>query len=113
MEIESGRTDCDKIETAENIKFFRLGGVFRNPMVNLSCHMASEIMLDALLVIRLTMLSFEECDCLGKPPLNIEYVILVWFIARIFTEVCLFVIIYLSMYLHGISFQAIKINPPS
>ena len=58
-------------------------------MINLSCQMASEITLDVLLLIRLVMLSYEDCDCLGTPPMTIEYVILIWFIARIFTEVCI------------------------
>ena len=71
--------------------FYRLGQIFKNPMVNLSCQMASEVTLDVLLVFRLAILSYEECDCLGTPPMTIEYVMLVWFIARIFTEVCMVV----------------------
>lgn len=50
----------------------------QNPMINLSCHMMSEIVFVALVFIRLILLSFENCDCLGTKPSELEIVILLW-----------------------------------
>lgn len=56
-------------------------------MVNLSCHIVSDITFLILMIIRLILKSTENLDCLGTPPNGLEVVILSWVFARIVNEV--------------------------
>uniref|UniRef100_H2Y0I7 Ion transport domain-containing protein n=1 Tax=Ciona intestinalis TaxID=7719 RepID=H2Y0I7_CIOIN len=58
------------------------GRLLRNPMVNLSCHIASEISFLLLMIIRLILLTNAKCDCLGQKPGAVDYIVFVWVIAK-------------------------------
>ncbi|CAK8689185.1 unnamed protein product [Clavelina lepadiformis] len=63
----------------------KIGRLLRNPVVNMSCHITSEIFFLLLMVLRLILLTTGDasCDCLGWPPSPLDYVVLVWVLARI------------------------------
>nr|CAB3267282.1 short transient receptor potential channel 5 [Phallusia mammillata] len=64
----------------------KVGSLLRNPMVNLGCHMASEIMFVMLIDLRLIIMTYSKCDCLGMQPSAIEWLLFVWIIARFVDE---------------------------
>jgi len=68
--------------------FSRIGSLLCNPIVNMTCHITSDILFVLFMIVRLILLTeYYKCDCLGTDIYPIDWVIWLWVVARIVNQV--------------------------